>query len=101
MLHKRQSLLGEGDLIHFERDEDPASLPGGYVIGSELDKGDGGITSTGNHRSPDMDLKSTILCIYSTSVARKQSAVREISHSDGPGPDQEALESWLEAWTFK
>ena len=36
MLHKRQSLSGEGDLIHFEREEDPASLPGGHVTRSEL-----------------------------------------------------------------
>ena len=68
MLHKRQSLSGEGDLIHSEREEDPASLPGGCVIGSELDKGEEGITSTGNHRSPDMGLKSTVLWMYSTPV---------------------------------
>ena len=52
-------------------------------------------------KNPATVYSGTNEAVYSTSVARKQSAVREISHSDGPGPDQEALESWLEAWTFK
>lgn len=77
MLHKRQSLSEEGDLIHFEREEDLASLPGGHVTRSELDKGEEGLTSTGNHRSPDMDLKSNILWIYSTPVLLENKVLSE------------------------
>lgn len=75
----RDSLRGESYLTQFERQEDLSKLPEGHVIGSESDKEEEGMTSPGNHMSPDRDLTSDMLRVEKQqfSVARKTNCKSE------------------------